>query len=87
MKIFEAEGVQASKGTDRCFTFSAFSEILEAVTKAEMKGSLPKNKRCSIKVSELNSVLKRKDLFCQENRGALIARINLMMHPEIGPGA
>lgn len=52
-----------------------------------MKGSLPKNKTCSIKVSELNSVLKRKDLFCQENRGALIARINLTMHPEIGPGA
>lgn len=52
-----------------------------------MKGSLPKDKRCSIKVSELNSVLKRKDLFCQENRGALIARINLTMHPEIGPGA
>lgn len=74
-------GCPASKRTDRCFTLSAFSEILEAVTKVEIKGSLPKDKRCSIKVSELNSVLKRKNLFCQENRGALIARTNL------GPGA
>jgi len=33
-------------------------------------------------VSELTSVLKRKDPFCEGNRGALIATIKLMMHPE-----
>lgn len=40
--------------------------MLEAVTEVEIQGSLPKDTRCSIKVSELNSALKRKDLFCQQ---------------------
>lgn len=66
------------------FCIQSSSEILlEAVTKVEMKGSTKKPRDAVLRhVSELTSVLKRKDPLCRGNRGALTARINVMVHPE-----
>lgn len=90
---FEADSLlrvvwcSTSKGTDRRFTFSAFSLLVKYFWRLSLKWKWKDHSKRSRDVvlrhvSELTSALKRKDPLCHGNRGALIARITLMMHPQ-----
>lgn len=76
-----------SKGTDKRFVFSAITLLMKYFWRLQLKWKRKDHSKRSRDavlrhVSELTSALKRKDPLCQGNRGALIARIHLMMHPE-----